>query len=84
MKSANSPTVSIPLKPPPTSTNVSKLLFRDFVHQLFISYSAKLQPRQSIAKEAVKDKLKDLTLLIRDEFTASSFFRYDRRLGKNI
>jgi len=27
----------------------------------------------SIAKEAVKDKLKDLTLLIRDEFTASSF-----------
>jgi hypothetical protein len=27
----------------------------------------------SIAKEAVKDKLKDLALLIRDEFTASSF-----------
>jgi len=27
----------------------------------------------SIAKEAVKDKLKDLTLLIRDEFTTSSF-----------
>ena len=27
----------------------------------------------SIAEEAVKDKLKDLALLIRDEFTASSF-----------